>query len=122
VSLTRQALPVLLVSCALAAGCSARADEGRVICGLMRQEADTAFRFRDVNGRMEVASRRPLQEQDALGRAALKGALARELQNQLGASSVRWSGAAFRGPYKCASYKVIVMAVDPLTFKVGDTE
>lgn len=100
----------------------ARADEAASLCRAMRQHEDGGFAFRAAGAVMEVVSRRPLSERDAVGRASLKGALARRLARELGAASVRWSGAEFRGPYGCGSYKVLALTVDPLTFKLGEAD
>jgi len=88
----------------------------------MRHSDDGAFDFRDVAGDIEVVSRASLEEQDGLGRARLKGALARRLQGEFGAGPVRWSGAVFDGPFHCGSFKVMTMRVDPITIKLGGAQ
>jgi hypothetical protein len=86
----------------------------------MRHGADGTFAFRDKDGEIEVVSRRPVEEQNAVGRSSLKGALARHLRAELGEGSVRWSGAVFDGPFHCGAYKVMTMLVDPLSIKLGN--
>lgn len=100
------------VACALLACSGAHASDP--LCALFEDKANGDYMFLETAATLQAASRRSLDEPTKVGFSAVKGALARRLSADLNGQVVRWSGAVQKGPYACAGYKVVAVAVDPL--------
>ena len=70
---------------------------------------------------LTTATLRPAQEPVAVGRSAVKGAMARRLAGEFdGAANVRWSAAQQRGPVNCGSFNAYQLLVDPANIRMSE--
>lgn len=88
------------------------------LCYLMEVKKNGDFLFQESGTFITAASRRSLDEQNNVGLAAAKGALARRFAKDANAHNVRWSGAEIQETLNCNGFKVISVKVDVRTVKL----
>ena len=57
-------------------------------------------------------------EQSSVGYAAVKGAMARRISDELNGMSVRWSSASLIGPVLCSGFNAYKILVDPRKVRI----
>ncbi len=90
------------------------------LCAELQSVLPGAFVHGEVGAFLSTATLRPANEPAPVGRAAVKGAMARRLTQELdGVGTVHWASAQQRGPVSCGIFNAYQLLVDPATVRLS---
>jgi len=88
------------------------------LCDQLEYLGSGDYLYGQTETHISTATRRPPEEPAAIGRSAVKGAMARRIVGEFSGMPVRWSEAVIIGPVSCPGFNAYQILVDPLRVRL----